>query len=160
MKVKKGCIVVLDYEGSFENGEVFDSSKKHGKPFEFISGEGQVVKGFDKAIEGMGVGEEKEFIVKPEDGYGERRDELEQKVPRDVLPKEQEPKVGMILVVGNNQGQQMPVKITAVDEETITVDLNHPLAGKTLKFKVKVLEVRESDKEKKEEKLEDLADKR
>lgn len=137
-------IVKVDYTGKFENGEIFDTSKhsEHGHPLEFEVGAGMVVAGFDNAVMGMKIGEEKEFTLKPSQAYGERRDELKQAVPRNLLPKDQEPKEGMILIVGTPQGQQMPVKILAVDKETITIDLNHPLAGKTLIFKIKIIEIK------------------
>lgn len=152
-KVKKGDKVKVDYEGKFENGEVFDSSKhgEHSHPLEFIVGVGMVVPGFDNAVMGMKIGEEKEFTIKPEEGYGERREELKQKVPRTMLPKDQEPKVGMVLMVGTPEGQQMPVKILEVDNENITIDLNHPLAGKTLVFKIKLLSVESGEPQQSDE---------
>lgn len=138
-KVEKGDTVHVLYEGRFENGEVFDSSEKHGnQPLVFEVGKGMVVKGFDSAVEGMKEGEEKEVKIKPEDGYGEHREDLKQKIPRDVLPKDQEPKSGMILMASAPNGQQMAVKIIDVDDKEITVDMNHPLAGKTLIFKIKI----------------------
>jgi peptidylprolyl isomerase len=171
MKAEKGMIVKLHYEGKFENGELFDSSKQgeHEHPLEFEVGAGMVVKGFDKAVEGMDVGEKKEFTVKPEEGYGERNDELKQKIPREVLPKEQEPKAGMMLVAQAPTGQKMPVKILEVSDKEITVDMNHPLAGKTLVFNIEILEVRKAEEKKEEiseegskeapiENLDDLAD--
>lgn len=143
MAINKGDLVALNYEGRFESGEVFDSSSRggHEHPLEFKAGFGQVVPGFDKAILGMNKGEEKEFTLKPSEAYGEHNPKLEQKVPRTQLPKDQEPKPGMMMIVGTPDGRQFPVKITAVDKDTITLDLNHPLAGKTLIFKVKILDV-------------------
>jgi FKBP-type peptidyl-prolyl cis-trans isomerase 2 len=154
MKVEKGMIVKLHYEGKFEDGEIFDTSKHkdHEHPLEFEVGAGKVVPGFDKAVEGMEEGEKKEFTLTPEEGYGGRKEELQQKIPRDVLPKEQEPKAGMMLVAQAPNGQKMPVKILEVTDKEIKVDMNHPLAGKTLTFKIEIIEVK-----KKEEKLEDIA---
>lgn len=141
--IKKGDLVALHYEGRFESGEVFDSSSNggHEHPLEFTAGEGQVVPGFDKAVLGMKKGEEKEFTISPNEAYGEHNPELQQKVPRSQLPKDQIPEAGMTMVVGTPDGRQFPVQITAVDEETITLDLNHPLAGKTLIFKIKILDI-------------------
>ncbi len=143
MSIKKGDLVALNYEGRFEDGEVFDSSSHggHEHPLEFVAGEGHVVPGFDKAVIGMSKGEEKEFTISPNEAYGERNSDLEQKVPRSQLPKEQEPEVGMVIVASTPEGEQFPVQITAVDKETVTIDLNHPLAGKTLVFKIKILDV-------------------
>ena len=143
MAVKKGSKIKVEYEGKFEDGEVFDSSSHgdHSHPLEFVAGEGQVIKGFDDAVIGLEEGEEKEFTLKPEEAYGERKEELKQKVPKSSLPEGQEPKEGMTVVVSSPDGRKMPVKIVAVDNDSITLDLNHPLAGKTLKFKIKVVEV-------------------
>lgn len=143
MKVKKGDVVAVEYEGKFEDGTVFDKSNHgdHSHPLEFKVGSGMVVVGFDKAVEGMEKGEEKEITLNPEEGYGQRRDELKQKIPRNALPADQEPKKGMTLVIGTPQGQQVPVNILEVNDSEITIDLNHPLAGKVLIFKIKVVDI-------------------
>ena len=143
MAIKKGDKIRVDYEGRLENGEVFDSSMhgEHSHPLEFTAGAGEMIKGFDDAVIGMKVNEEKEIKLKPKDAYGERKKELEQHIPLDVLPHGQKPEVGMTLVRGTQHGHQMPVKIIAVHKEKITIDLNHPLAGKTLIFKIKIVEI-------------------
>jgi FKBP-type peptidyl-prolyl cis-trans isomerase 2 len=145
MAAKKGDIVKVDYVGKFDNGEVFDDSKRHGAPLEFQLGAGEVVPGFEKAVEGMNIGEEKEVKIKPTEGYGERRKELEQKIPRKQLPADKEPKVGMMLAVPLPNGQKFPAKITEVSSESVTIDLNHPLAGKTLCFKIKLVSTEEGE---------------
>ncbi|NQV91484.1 peptidylprolyl isomerase [Candidatus Woesearchaeota archaeon] len=147
MKVEKGNKVKVEYEGKFDDGSVFDSSKTHGKPLEFIAGQGHVVPGFDNAIVGMDKDEEKEITITPEDGYGPINAELTKEVPRDQLPKDQDPKVGMMLAVSLPNGQQVPATITNVTEEKVTIDLNHPLAGKTLHFKIKVVDITEVSEE-------------
>lgn len=155
MAVKKGDKIKVEYEGKFEDGTVFDSSKVHGNPLEFVVGSRMVVKGFDDAVIGMNKDGEKEFTLKPAEAYGERRDELQQKVPREklpALPPGQELKVGMVLMVGTPDGQQMPVNITEVNDKEITIDLNHPLAGKTLIFKIKVLDISSGGEDEKNEK--------
>tara|TARA_Y100000310_G_C20618956_1_gene782214 strand:+ start:966 stop:1409 length:444 start_codon:yes stop_codon:yes gene_type:complete len=144
MKIKKGDKIKADYEGKLDNGEVFDSSTHgdHSHPIEFTVGEGQVIKGFDDAVVGMEKGEEKEFTIKSEGAYGERKEELKQKIPRDKLPQDQDPKEGMVLMIGNPEtGQQFPTKILAVDDKEVTIDMNHPLAGKDLTFKIKIVSV-------------------
>ena len=141
MNVKKGDKVKVEYTGTFENGEVFDASEKHGQPLEFEVGAGQMIKGFDEAVVGMAKDEEKEITLKPEDAYGDPKDEMIQKVPKDKLPKEQEPAVGMTIGVGFGDGRQMPATITEVTDTEVTIDMNHPLAGKTLTFKLKVVEI-------------------
>jgi FKBP-type peptidyl-prolyl cis-trans isomerase 2 len=144
--------VKVDYVGSFEDGTVFDSSEKQGKPLEFIAGIGQMIPGFDKALIGMEKGEEKEITLKPEEAYGEMNEMLIQHVPIDRLPKsEQKPEVGMMLAVGVPNGQQIPAKITGVSDTEIIIDANPPLAGKILKFKINVVDYSKiSDEEEKE----------
>lgn len=143
MTVKKGDKVKVDYEGRLEDGEVFDSSMHgdHSHPIEFEVGSGQVIKGFDEAVVGMEKGQEKEFEISPEEAYGQHNPDLQRDIPREVLPKDQEPKEGMVLMVGTPDGNQFPAKITGVENEKVTIDLNHPLAGKKLIFKIKVVEV-------------------
>lgn len=141
--VVKGSKLKVDYEGRFESGEIFDSSTHgdHSHPLEFTAGEGQVIGGFDKAIMGMKIGEEKEFSVEANEAYGEYREELTKEIPRNVLPKEQEPKEGMALIMQSPDGRQFPVKILKVTKDNVTLDLNHPLAGKKLIFKIKIVEI-------------------
>lgn len=144
MVIKKGDKVSLDYEGKFEDGTVFDSSKhgEHSHPLEFEVGAGHVIPGFNDAIIGMKKNEEKEFSIESKDAYGDYNPELKKDVPKEILPKDQEPKVGMGLMMQSQTGQQIPAKIIAVNDKTITLDLNHPLAGKKLIFKVKVVEIK------------------
>ncbi|MDO8468066.1 MAG: peptidylprolyl isomerase [Nanoarchaeota archaeon] len=143
MSAKKGDTVTLDYEGKFEDGTIFDSSKHgdHSHPLTFVIGEGQVIPGFDKAVEGMKIDQEKEFKILPEDGYGDYNKELIKEIPRKVLPEDQIPEKGMTLIMSTPDGQQIPTVITEVDDKKIIIDLNHPLAGKKLIFKVKLLKV-------------------
>jgi FKBP-type peptidyl-prolyl cis-trans isomerase 2 len=133
-------MVKIEYEGRFEDGTVFDSSEKHGKPLEFEIGKKQVIPGFENAVKDMKKGEEKEITIKPEDGYGEIREELVKEVPRSQLPPGPELKEGMMLMVSLPNGQQIPAKIVGLAKETVKIDLNHPLAGKTLNFRLKKIE--------------------
>ncbi len=139
MVVKKGDEIRVEYEGSLESGEVFDASSKHGEALKFEAGAGAVVKGFDEAVIGMEVGEEKTVTLKPEDAYGEPNEQAIQKVPADKFPKEG--KVGMMVGVPLPNGQQIPARIVAMDDKEVTLDMNHMLAGKTLIFKIKIVEV-------------------
>jgi len=141
MPVKKGDKVKVEYKGTLEDGTEFDSSEKHGHPLEFEVGSGQLIKGFDEGVIGMEKGDEKDIKLKPEEAYGAPREELIRDIPKEHLPKEQEPKVGMMLLMATKEGQQIPAKIVEVTEKTIKVDLNHPLAGKVLNFHVKVVEI-------------------
>jgi len=139
MTIKKGDKVKIDYTGTLEDGTVFDTSEGK-QPIEFEVGSGMVIPGFDAALIGMKKGEEKEISLPPEKAYGPNNPNMLKKLPRDKLPPDQEPKPGMVLMIGTQQGQ-FPAKITAIDDKEITVDLNHPMAGKTLNFKLKVVDI-------------------
>ena len=139
--VKKGDKIKVDYVGTLEDGTIFDSTEKQGTPLEFEVGSGQLIKGFDTAVVGMSVGEEKKIILKPADAYGEHNSQLFKEVPREQLPKDREPEAGMMLAISLPNGARFPARITDVNEKTITLDLNHPLAGKTLKFTITVREI-------------------
>lgn len=141
MAAKNGDLVRIDYEGSLDDGAVFDSSAKHGKPLEFRMGEGRVIKGFESAVMGMKVGDEKKVVIQPCDAYGERNPQLVKKVPRSQMPPQPEPAVGMVLVLTTPEGMQFPAVITEVSGGVVTIDLNHPMAGKVLHFKIKLIEI-------------------
>lgn len=141
MAVEKGDKVKVDYAGSFENGEEFDSSVKHGQPLEFVAGEGMVVPGFDEAVMGMEVGEEKTVTLLPDQAYGDINEQAIQKVSAKGFPKGAV--VGMIIGIPLSNGQNAPAKIIGMNKNEVTLDLNHPLAGKTLVFKIKLLEILE-----------------
>ena len=140
-KVAKGDKVKVEYEGKLDDGAVFDSSEKSGQLLEFEVGSGQVIKGFDEALIGMKKGDEKIFKLKPAEAYGDPNPQLVKKIPKSQLPPEPEPKEGMMLAVGMPNGQQIPAKITQVTDSHVTIDINHPLAGKNLNFKIKVLAI-------------------
>ncbi len=141
MPVKKGDKVKVDYTGSLDDGTVFDSSEKHGQPLEFEVGAGKVIPGFENALVGMKKGEEKEVTLKPADAYGEPNPQLLKKIPKEQLPTDKEIKPGMMLGVGLPNGAKIPAKIVDVNDKEVTIDLNHPLAGKTLHFKLKVVDI-------------------
>lgn len=153
MPVKKGDKIKIDYTGTLDDGTVFDSTQHegHSHPLEFEVGTKQVIPGFEKAVTGMNKGEEKEFRLKPNEAYGDHNPELIKKVPKDKLPPEV--KEGMLLGITLPNGQQMPVKVTKVTDNEVTIDLNHPLVGKALNFKIKILEIIPG-KKKEDEKLE------
>jgi len=139
MPIKKGDKVKVEYKGTLDDGTVFDSSEKHNKPLEFEVGAGQVIKGFENAMIGMENGEEKEIKIPPSGAYGDHNPQLIRKLPRDQLPKEKEIEPGMMLVVSLPNGVQMPASILEVTDESVTIDFNHPLAGKVLNFKITVV---------------------
>lgn len=143
MVIKQGDKIKVDYEGKFDDGTIFDSSQHgdHSHPLEFEVGSGQVIKGFDDAVIGMKKNQIKEFSIAPEDAYGDVNPELKKAIPRSTLPQDKKPEPGMVLIMTAPNGQQLPVKIAEVNEKNVILDLNHPLAGKKLNFKIKVLEI-------------------
>jgi len=139
-KVKEGSKVKVDYTGTLENGKVFDTSV--GKaPIEFTVGDKQVIKGFEDNIKGMKLGEEKDFKLGKELAYGDFNPQLVKEVPRDKLPQDAEPKVGMTLALKSQDGRTYGARITEVGDATVKIDLNHPLAGQSLNFKIKVVDI-------------------
>ncbi|TVR26038.1 MAG: peptidylprolyl isomerase [Balneolaceae bacterium] len=139
-KVKEGDTVKVHYTGKLESGEVFDSSEGR-EPLEFTLGQGQLIPGFEKAVIELDKGESTTVDIPSKEAYGEVREDLIITVPKDQLPEDVEPQVGMQLQVNQPDGQPIPVRITDVGEENLTLDANHPLAGKDLTFKIELVEV-------------------
>ncbi|MDG6219572.1 MAG: peptidylprolyl isomerase [Candidatus Thermoplasmatota archaeon] len=139
--VKEGDTITVEYTGRLEDGTVFDSSENHGEPLEFTVGEGKIIKGFDQAVVGMKVGEQKEVTIPPEEAYGHHNPELVRDLPLEVFPEDQEVQDGMVFMMSLPDGRQVPVRIAQVGEEQVKVDLNSPLAGKTLLFTIKILNI-------------------
>ena len=139
-QAKSGDTVKIHYTGTLDDGTQFDSSEGR-EPLEFELGAGQVIPGFDSAVDGMAVGEQKTVNIPAAEAYGERNDEMIQDVPKTALPGDMEPEVGMGLQAQSPDGQVMQLTVTAVAEDTITVDGNHPLAGKPLNFDITLVEI-------------------
>lgn len=137
-RVEKGDKVSVDYNGFLEDGTLFDSSEGR-SPLEFEAGMGKMIKGFDNAVIGMAVGEEKKITLQPSEAYGEENPSLFAIVPRSELPKDQEPKVGLKVSTTLPDGSHRTGVISAVNDENITINLNHPLAGKVLIFQLKLV---------------------
>lgn len=142
MKVENTNKVKIHYKGTLSDGQVFDSSEGR-DPLEFQVGAKQVIPGFEEAVLGMTKGEKKTITIPSEKAYGPIRAEMVQEVPKKELPQGMEIKVGTMLMLQTPQGQQMPVKVAKVSDETVTMDLNHPLAGKDLTFEIEVVDVQE-----------------
>jgi peptidylprolyl isomerase len=136
----KGNTVKVHYTGKLKDGTIFDSSKDR-EPLEFVLGDGKMIKGFDVAVEGMKVGDDKSITIPSDEAYGEKREDMMLDVPLDQVPAEIKPEVGMDLSIQNQQGQPTPVKVVHVDESKITLDANHPLAGQDLVFDINLVEV-------------------
>lgn len=139
-KAKDGDTVKVHYTGTLEDGEVFDTSKER-EPLEFQLGQGQLIPGFEKAVVGMSEGDSTTIDIPSDEAYGEVREDLVISVPKDQLPDDVEPKIGMQLQVNQQNGQPIPVRITEVKDEELVLDANHPLAGKDLTFEIELLEV-------------------
>lgn len=139
-KVENGKFVSVDYEGRLESGEVFDSSQD-GQPLEVQVGGGQIIKGFEENLVGMGLREKKTFTLNPEDAYGNRDENQLHTFSREEIPAEMDPQPGDIIGLQTQDGQQLPATIAEADEEKVVVDLNHPLAGKSLTFDIEVVNI-------------------
>jgi peptidylprolyl isomerase len=137
-KVENGLYVSVDYKGTLQNGEVFDTSQG-GQPLEVQIGVGQLIEGFERELMGMSVKEKKMFTLSPDEAYGERDEGLTREFARADFPAELEPEVGMTVALQTPEGRQMPAQITQLDEEKLSVDLNHPLAGEPLTFEIEVV---------------------
>jgi FKBP-type peptidyl-prolyl cis-trans isomerase SlyD len=143
-QIREGSQVALEYTLSDEAGTVIESNK--GKPpMSYIHGKSQIIPGLEKELSGMKVGEEKKIQIKPEDGYGPVNPDAFQEVPKDKLPPEAL-KVGTMLMAQGPQGQGIPVRVHEVKDTTVIMDFNHPMAGKTLSFDVKISEIKTPEK--------------
>ncbi len=140
MKAKINDKVKVHYTGKLTTGEVFDSSQGRA-PLEFTVGGGQMIKGFDEAVNGMAVNEQKTVTIPSNEAYGDKNDALVQQIPKDQLPADMQPEVGQKLMATNDLGHQTQVLVTAVSEEAITIDANHELAGKDLVFDIELVEI-------------------
>ena len=137
--IEKGSSVKLEYTLKDDKGQLLDSSDGK-EPISFVQGAQQIIPGLDKAILGMKAGDTKKITVKPDDAYGAIDPKAETEVPKDALPKGADV-VGTRLLARGQDGQPRPVTVKAVKDTTVVLDLNHPLAGKTLYFDVKVVSV-------------------
>jgi FKBP-type peptidyl-prolyl cis-trans isomerase 2 len=135
-----GDTVKVHYTGKLDDGTVFDSSRER-EPLEFTLDEGQIIPGFEEAVEGMEEGEETTVEIPPEKAYGPHQEDAVMEFPREQLPDEIEPEVGMQLQLQGQNGQAFPARVVEVGDDTITLDANHPLAGETLTFEIELVEV-------------------
>jgi FKBP-type peptidyl-prolyl cis-trans isomerase 2 len=138
--IENGQKVKIHYTGTLDDGNQFDSSAGR-DPLEFEMGAGMVIPGFETGVVDMAVGEKKSIHIPATEAYGEKRDEMVMEFERAQLPEGLEPEVGMGLQMQGPEGQPIPVQITAIADETITIDANHPLAGQNLNFELELVEV-------------------
>lgn len=142
MKIDDKTYVAIDYKLTLASGEEVDSSKA-GEPLGFVTGSGQIIPGLEKALKGMAVGDRSQIVVAPEDGYGPVDESMFQELPRSQFPDDCEIEPGMTFHAQGPHGPFMLSVARVNDNDTVTVDLNHPLAGQQLHFDVTVVEVRE-----------------
>jgi FKBP-type peptidyl-prolyl cis-trans isomerase SlyD len=141
MKIASGSVVGIDYSLHLGDGRVVDASEP-GDPLTYLHGEGQIVPGLESALEGLGVGDSKQVVIAPPQGYGDHDPRGVQEVPRGAFPPEFQPEAGMELTAEGPGGEPVPFAVREVKPDSVVIDLNHPLAGKTLHFDVTVREVR------------------
>ena len=137
--VEDGSTVKVHYTGTLDDGTVFDTSVER-EPLEFTLGEGKVIPGFEAAVKDMDVGQSKTVTIPAEEAYGKHRSDLLVPIEREHLPEGLEPEVGQRLQMQQASGKMSIVTITDVAEKTITIDANHPMAGKDLTFKLELVE--------------------
>jgi peptidylprolyl isomerase len=138
--VENGMTIKVHYTGSLDSGEVFDSSKKR-EPLEVTLGQGQLIKGFENALLGMSLNEQKTITIPPEEAYGFRDENALKSFPKEQLPPDMDVQVGQTVALVSSRGQQIPANVVQVDENGVTVDLNHPLAGEALTFELEVVQI-------------------
>lgn len=138
--VKEGDTIKVHYTGRLDDETVFDTSRNR-DPLEFTVGTGRMIAGFDTAVRGMAVGESKSVSIPPEEAYGQVNEELIAEVPRNRLPADLEPAAGQVLQAKREDGSSMDLRVLVVHDDSITVDGNFFLAGKTLNFDIEVMEI-------------------
>ncbi len=139
-QVKNGDTVRLHYTGTLIDGSTFDSSQGR-DPLEVTVGSGQIIPGLEAALPGMLVGEQKRVAIPADKAYGEAKPEARQSVPREEIPAEIPLEVGLQLQVQTPTGQVMPVMVVEIEEDSVTLDANHPLAGQDLTFDIELVEI-------------------
>ncbi len=139
-QVKNGDTVRVHYHGKLTDGSTFDSSEGR-DPLEFTVGNGQVIKGFDDALVNMQPGDKKTVNIPVDQAYGHRNDDMIMEYPKAEFPADMNPQVGMELHMSDNMGNVFPVVVTAVEEETVLLDANHPLAGQDLTFDIELVSI-------------------
>lgn len=139
-EARQGDTVRIHYTGKLDDGTVFDSSEGR-EPLEFTIGQEQVIPGFEEAVLGMSPGETKTTRIVPERAYGDYQQEMVFEVDRTRLPSDLEPEPGQELRVRTPEGYTIPVVIVEVEDGKVTIDANHPLAGRDLTFDIELVEI-------------------
>jgi FKBP-type peptidyl-prolyl cis-trans isomerase SlyD len=147
LTVKNDLVVSLEYTLKLDNGQAIDSSIGR-EPLDFLQGHGQIIPGLEQSLYGMAVNDEKSVVIAPIDGYGEPNPENFELVPKNTFPQDMELAEGMVLSIRDtNSGQIFQAHIVEIRSDSVLLDLNHPLAGETLYFDVKIIALRQATNE-------------
>ncbi len=141
-RIEDGNFVKICYTGKFENGDVFDKTDEC-ESIEIHIGAGDVIPGLEKALIGMGVNEKKTIELGPDEAYGDRDERLQRVITRSDFPPDFQPQVGEVVGFRTPAGEMLPAVVKETNGETVTIDFNHPLAGRSLVFEVEVAEINE-----------------
>ena len=144
MRIEPGCVVGIEYVMKLDDGQVLDASSPDA-PLTYVHGEGQLLPGLERALTGLERGDRREIVLSPHEAFGERDPAGVDTVPRAAFPDDVELTDGQELMLEGPEGDAIPFSVLGVDGEDVIVDLNHPLAGKTLRVTVVVRDVREGD---------------
>ncbi len=139
-KVKGNDTVKVHYTGKLKNGEVFDSSLER-EPIKVTLGQQSLIPGFENGLLNMELNEKKTVVIPMEDAYGDIKKELFQKVPKEELPEDLKPEIGMGLLAKSPDGSERQIKIVDIKKDAIIIDANHPLAGQELTFELEIVEI-------------------
>jgi len=142
-KLEDGTLIKVHYTGTLEDGTEFDSSKERG-PLEFTLGKGEVISGFENTVRDMEVGETRKVNIPQDEAYGEHNKELVFEVPAENFPADIPKEEGQQILLKSPEGQEAPAFIVSVNDENVTVDANHPLAGFDLNFELEVIEANQA----------------
>ncbi len=138
--VQQGDTIKVDYKGILDDGSIFDQSRQEA-PLEFAVGAGQLIRGFDEGVLGMKLNEEKSITLPPEEAYGMPDPNLVRSFQKDFFPEDVKVEIGQRLQLQDQSGQSHPCTVTEIAQDSVSLDFNHPLAGKTLTFEIKVVEI-------------------
>jgi peptidylprolyl isomerase len=138
-QAKDGDKVRIEYVGTLDDGTVFDCAEECCEPFEFVLGEGSALPAFEEKVRGLSVGESAEFVLEPSDAYGEHDPDLVREIPRDQFPDLSEVEEGSMILLSIPDGTEIPAIVAGIGDEAVVLDLNHPLSGMRLHFKIKLV---------------------
>jgi FKBP-type peptidyl-prolyl cis-trans isomerase 2 len=147
MLVEKDNMVSIHYNLKLDSGETVDSSRSNNQPLEFLFGYESIIPALEKVMSGMKVGEKTTAKISAEEGYGLRDEKLIQSIPVSQMPQDIELEEGMILSGSNPNGEKFQVIVKSFDENSVEIDMNHPLAGENLNFEVEIMQIRKASEE-------------